>query len=135
MIPFYYNSDSSSVFCSAKVKSYGSGSATLVIKSRFLFGGKQFTCQRPEAAESLKMCEGDSNLRFMVGILVDVRAGRVQFFSVRLVGVRLDGQRLLHAKKAVLRIRIRRIHIFLALPDPDPLIRGTDLGPSFIKQK
>jgi len=98
VIPFYYGSGSSSG--SAKAKSYSSGSATLVIKARFLFSAKHaVTCQRPKAAESLKMCEGDSNLRLMVGILVDVRAGPVQFFSVRLVGMRLDGQRLLHAKQ------------------------------------
>jgi hypothetical protein len=35
---------------------------------------------------------------------------------------------------AVLRIRI---HMFMGLPDPDPLVRGTDLDPdpSIIKQK
>jgi hypothetical protein len=27
---------------------------------------------------------------------------------------------------SVLRIQIRRIHLFLGLPDPDPLVRGTD---------
>ncbi len=27
---------------------------------------------------------------------------------------------------AVLRIRINRIHMFLGLPDPDPLVRGMD---------
>ncbi len=42
---------------------------------------------------------------------------------------------------AVLRIRIRQIHVFLGLldPDPDPLVRGMDpdldLDPSNIKQK
>jgi hypothetical protein len=35
----------------------------------------------------------------------------------------------------LLRIRIRRIHMFLGLPDPDPLDRGTDSDPSIIKQK
>jgi hypothetical protein len=41
----------------------------------------------------------------------------------------------------VLRIRIRRIRMFLGLLDPDPLVRGTDPapdpapGPSIIKQK
>ncbi len=38
----------------------------------------------------------------------------------------------------MLRIRIRRIPMFLALPDPDPLVRGTDPvtdpDPSIIKQ-
>jgi hypothetical protein len=34
-----------------------------------------------------------------------------------------------------LRIRIRRIHMFLGLPDPDPLVRDTDPDPSIIKQK
>ncbi len=40
--------------------------------------------------------------------------------------------------KAVLRIRIRnRIHVFLGLLDPDPLVRGMDPDPdpSIIKQK
>jgi hypothetical protein len=32
-------------------------------------------------------------------------------------------------------LRIRRIHMFLGLPDPDPLVRGMDPGPSIIKQK
>jgi hypothetical protein len=43
---------------------------------------------------------------------------------------------------AVFRIRIHRIHVFLGLPDPDPLVRGMDpdpdpaldLDPSIIKQ-
>jgi hypothetical protein len=30
---------------------------------------------------------------------------------------------------AVLRIRIHRIHMFLGLPDPDPLVRGMDPNP------
>jgi hypothetical protein len=41
--------------------------------------------------------------------------------------------------KPVLRIRIRihRIHMFLGLPDPDPLVRGMDPDPdpSIIMQK
>jgi hypothetical protein len=39
--------------------------------------------------------------------------------------------------KAVLRIRIRRIHMFLSLLDPDPLVKGMDPdpNPSIIKQK
>jgi hypothetical protein len=45
-----------------------------------------------------------------------------------------DGQKL-----AVLRIRIHRIHMFLGLPDPDPLVRGIDPDPdpdpSIIMQK
>jgi hypothetical protein len=40
--------------------------------------------------------------------------------------------------KAVLRIRIHRIHVFLGLLDPDLLVRGMDpdpgLDPSIIKQ-
>jgi hypothetical protein len=36
---------------------------------------------------------------------------------------------------AVFRIRIHRIHVFLGLLDPDPLVRGTDPDPSNIKQK
>jgi hypothetical protein len=31
---------------------------------------------------------------------------------------------------AVLRIRIYRIHVFLGLPDPDPLVRGMDPDPA-----
>jgi hypothetical protein len=46
-------------------------------------------------------------------------------------------------KKAVFRIRIHRIHMFLGLPDPDTLVRGMDpdpaldpdLDPSIIMQK
>ncbi len=39
--------------------------------------------------------------------------------------------------KAVLRIRIHRIHMFLGLPDPDPLVRcmEPDPDPSIIMQK
>ncbi len=33
-----------------------------------------------------------------------------------------------------IRIRNRRIHIFLGLPDSDPLVRDTDPDPSIIKQ-
>ncbi len=38
--------------------------------------------------------------------------------------------------KAVFRIRIHRIHVFLGFPDPDPLVRGMDPDPdpSIIKQ-
>jgi hypothetical protein len=32
-------------------------------------------------------------------------------------------------------IRIRRIHMFLAFTDPDPLVRDTDRDPSSIMQK
>jgi hypothetical protein len=34
-----------------------------------------------------------------------------------------------------LRIRIHRIHMFLGLPDPDPLVLGMDPDPFIIKQK
>ncbi len=36
-----------------------------------------------------------------------------------------------------IRIQIHRIHMFLGLPDPDPLVRGMDLDPdpSIIMQK
>jgi hypothetical protein len=34
-----------------------------------------------------------------------------------------------------IRIRIRRIRMFFSLPDPDPLVSGTDQDPSVIKQK
>jgi hypothetical protein len=44
-----------------------------------------------------------------------------------------------HTSKRIPVFRIRRIHMFLGLPypDPDPLVRGRDpdLGPSIIKQK
>jgi hypothetical protein len=38
---------------------------------------------------------------------------------------------------AVLRIRVRRIHMFLGILDPDPLVRGSDPdpAPSIIMQK
>ncbi len=43
------------------------------------------------------------------------------------------------APEPVLRIRIHRIHMFLGLPDPDPLVRGMipdpDQDPSIIMQK
>jgi hypothetical protein len=37
----------------------------------------------------------------------------------------------------VFRIQIRRIHMFLGLQDPDPVVRGTDTAPDpfIIKQK
>jgi hypothetical protein len=34
-----------------------------------------------------------------------------------------------------IQIRIHRIHLFLGLPDPDPLVRGMDPDPSVIIQK
>ncbi len=34
-----------------------------------------------------------------------------------------------NAQKAVLRIRIRRVCMFLGLLDPDPLVRGMDPDP------
>jgi hypothetical protein len=37
--------------------------------------------------------------------------------------------------RTVLRIRIHRIHMFLGLPDPDPLVRGMDPDPSIIMLK
>ncbi len=37
--------------------------------------------------------------------------------------------------QAVLRIRIRRIRMFLGLLNPDPLVRGMDPDHSIIKQK
>ena len=37
--------------------------------------------------------------------------------------------------QAVLRIRMHRIHMFLGLQDPDPLVRGMDSDPSIIMQK
>jgi hypothetical protein len=40
-----------------------------------------------------------------------------------------------HCHDAVLRIRIHRIHMFLGLQDPDPLVRGMDPDPSIIMQK
>ena len=33
------------------------------------------------------------------------------------------------------RIRIHQIHMFLGLPDPDPLVRSMDPDPSIIMQK
>ncbi len=39
------------------------------------------------------------------------------------------------SKVAVLRIRIRRIRIFLDLPDPNLLAKGTDPDPTIIMQK
>jgi hypothetical protein len=42
---------------------------------------------------------------------------------------------MMNMNTPVLRIRIRRIRMFLALLDPDPLVRGMDPDPSIIKQK
>ncbi len=36
---------------------------------------------------------------------------------------------------SVLRIRIRRTHMFLGLPDSNPLVRGPEPDPSIIEQK
>jgi hypothetical protein len=53
----------------------------------------------------------------------------------------LDDNNDVIIRKAVLRIRIHRIHMFLGLldPDPDPSVRGMDpdpdLDPSITKQK
>ena len=45
---------------------------------------------------------------------------------------RIDHYRMVHIVKAVLRIQIRilirRIHMFLGLPDPDSLVRDLDLS-------
>jgi hypothetical protein len=49
----------------------------------------------------------------------------------------------IYSIQAVFRIRIHRIHMFLGLPDPDPLVRGMDPDsdpaldpdPSIIMQK
>jgi hypothetical protein len=41
----------------------------------------------------------------------------------------------LQPSKIIIRIRILRIHMFLGLPDPDPLVRGIDPDPSIIMQK
>jgi hypothetical protein len=43
----------------------------------------------------------------------------------------------IYINKPVLRIRIHSIHMFLGLPDPDPLVRGIDPDPdpSIIMQK
>jgi hypothetical protein len=45
-------------------------------------------------------------------------------------------QHLLKVTVQMLRIRFRRIRMFLGLldPDPDPVVRGTDPNPSIIKQ-
>ena len=56
------------------------------------------TCQRPETAEGLKICECHRYFRFMIGILVDVRPGSMELFCVGLVGVGLYRQGLLHTE-------------------------------------
>jgi hypothetical protein len=45
--------------------------------------------------------------------------------------------RKMYLQKAVFRIRINRIHMFLGLPDPNPFVRGMDPDPdpSVIMQK
>ncbi len=51
----------------------------------------------------------------------------------------LDTERLIRIRPdsnlPVLRIRIRRIRMFVGLLDPDPLVRGMDPDPSITKQK
>jgi hypothetical protein len=42
---------------------------------------------------------------------------------------------LVRQHKLVLRIRLHRIHMFLGLLDPDPLVRGMATDPSITKQK
>jgi hypothetical protein len=46
-------------------------------------------------------------------------------------------EHLLCTYVTVLRIRIHRMHMFLGLPDPDPLVRGMDADPdpAIIMQK
>jgi hypothetical protein len=43
----------------------------------------------------------------------------------------------INTPSSLLQIRVRRIHMFLGLldPDSDPLVKGTDPDPSIIKQK
>jgi hypothetical protein len=47
----------------------------------------------------------------------------------------LPSTALFLVSKAVLRIRLRRIHMFLGLPDLDPLGRESDPDPTIVKQK
>jgi hypothetical protein len=48
-----------------------------------------------------------------------------------------EGRQVSLPSNPVFRIRIHRIHMFLGLPDTDPLVRGMDPDPdpSIIKQK
>jgi hypothetical protein len=58
--------------------------------------------------------------------------GSVSFFSVPKSQVPAPGishNNLLIYAQTVLRIRIHRIHMFLGLPGPDPLVRGMDPDP------
>ncbi len=43
--------------------------------------------------------------------------------------IRLFAYYLLQVPVLWIRIRIQRIHMFLGLPDPDPLVRGMDPDP------
>jgi hypothetical protein len=53
--------------------------------------------------------------------------GNFTYYSLELkIG---DYGGLWRAATAVLRIRIRRIRMFLGLPGPDPLVRGTNTDP------
>ncbi len=51
-------------------------------------------------------------------------------FSIKTCTEYLEVDQVLPVLVAVLRIRIHRIHMFLGLLDPDPLVRGMDPDPS-----
>jgi hypothetical protein len=67
-----------------------------------------------------------------------MRSGHVSPYRTVQARAGVDSVVLRLSVKAVLRIRIHRIHVFLGLLDPDPLVRGMDPDPgldtSIIKQ-
>jgi hypothetical protein len=52
------------------------------------------------------------------------------FISLRPSNRLLPRQKIVLELEPVLRIQIHRIHMFLGLPDPDPLVRGMDPDPA-----
>jgi hypothetical protein len=48
---------------------------------------------------------------------------------------KISAERGIDSCETVLRIRIRRIRMFLGLLDPDPFVKGMDSDPSITKQK
>jgi hypothetical protein len=52
------------------------------------------------------------------------------------IGIQVfDDKNVIQQPVLRIRIRIRRVRMFLGLLDPDPLVRGVDPDPSIIKQK
>jgi hypothetical protein len=81
----------------------------------------------------------DTRVGFLIGSSEDSPPGTAAGSASSPSGNHSPGPVLFLVNQAVLRIRIRRIHMFLGLPDPhpDPLVSETDpdQDPPIIKQK